>query len=215
MKKKTVTTLATLVTAAVVLFGSYISQDTKVPASTGGQGSAFPDSIIQIQREGIAPFGYINANVTKVTDGDTFRIKYANKEYKVRMLDIDTPESVKAGVEPQSYSKEASELTKTTLTGKKVKLVFEKDTKDQYDRLLAHVILGDNTYYNAFMVQNGYAICVFYSPNTMLRSYFNNLQNEAIANKKGFWKLPENKRPFIKDEKENFVPSYKIKSNAA
>ncbi|MHB8065266.1 MAG: thermonuclease family protein [Ruminiclostridium sp.] len=288
MKKKTITTLAALATAAVVLIGGYISkydsdksplgvtaQDSvsqssitqnssyqKADAKNSFQESAaiknssdkitdkqsksekssatkdnseqssnaqnstaqntqqlekitFPEAIVKTQKKGIAPFGYIGASVTKVIDGDTFHIKYANKDYKVRMLDIDTPESVKASVNPQPYAKEASDLTKEILTGKKVKLVFEKDTTDQYDRLLAHVILEDGTYYNALMVQNGYAIAVFYSPNTLLKDYFSELQSNAIDNEAGFWQLPESEIPFIADSKGKLVAAYKLKAEAA
>lgn len=269
MKKKAITTLATLVTAAIVLIGGYISQNdsdnlpqgvtahssatqssasasknsqksttsvnssansTDTHNSSGKSTSAanssnknneelesipFPDSLIKTKGEGIVPLGFINANVTKVTDGDTFYIKYNNKEYKVRMLDIDTPESVKSGVEPQPYALEASDFTKKMMTGKKVKLVFEKETTDQYGRLLAHVILENGTYYNAFMVQNGYAISVFYSPNTLLKDYFNDLQSKAVETKKGFWQLPENERPFIENSKGKLVAKYKLKSDAA
>ncbi len=273
MRKKTITTLASIATTAVVLVGSYIFQNEsdKLPLdvmvqdsvtqnsviqsssensdnnqnnyekstskkdssvqnnskqSTDNQSNSknntgvlekttFPESIIETQKEGIVPFGYINASVTKVTDGDTFHIKYDNQDYKVRMLDIDTPESVKSGVEQQPYSKEASDLTKEVLTGKEVKLIFEKDTTDQFNRLLAHVILEDGTYYNALLVQNGYAISVFYSPNTLLKDYYSELQSKAIENKAGFWKLPESKRPFIKDSKGKLVSAYKIGARAA
>ena len=177
--------------------------------------TTFPESLVKIQKQGIAPFGYIKTSVTTVIDGDTFHIKYDNQDYKVRMLDIDTPESIKSGVEPQAYALEASDLTKETLTEKKVKLVFEKDIKDQFGRLLAHVILEDGTYYNALMIQNGYAISVFYSPNTLLKEYLSELQIKAIEDKKGFWQLPENKRPFVKDSKGKFVAAYKIKDKAA
>jgi micrococcal nuclease len=177
--------------------------------------TTFPESIIKIQKKGLQPFGYINAYVEKVVDGDTFHIKYGNEEYKVRMLDIDTPESIKSGVDAQPYALEASELTKNTLTGHNIKLVFEKDTTDQYERLLAHVILEDGTYYNALMVQNGYAISVFYSPNTLFKDYFAKLQNTAIENKAGFWNLLENDRPFVKNSKGKYIAAYKLKEDAA
>lgn len=187
------------------------------PQAQGTQNTAsvFPSELLKPQEEGITPFGYIEAIVTKVSDGDTFHITYKNDEYKVRMLDIDTPESVKSGVKPQPYSEEASGLTKEMLSGKKVKLLFEKDTTDQFDRLLAHVILEDETYYNAYMVENGYAICVFYSPNTLLKEYFNRLQDSAVKEQKGFWQLPEKERPFIKDSKGKYVAAYKLKNRAA
>ncbi len=182
---------------------------------TGESRIFFPDTIVKAEKEGITPFGYIDAAVTEVTDGDTFHISYDGQEYKVRMLDIDTPESVKSGVKPQPYSKEASERTKNSLEGKTVRLVFEKGITDQFGRLLAHVILEDNTYYNAFMVQNGYAICVFYSPNTLLKKYFTELQDTAIESGTGFWKLAEKERPFIKDKSGKYVAAYKIKDKAA
>ncbi len=233
MKKKTISALATLAAATVILIGSFISgqggdglpnsaadagNSLNSPAqqsSRTGKVTGFPDNLVKVREEGIVPFGYIEATVTKVTDGDTFHITYESQDYKVRMLDIDTPESVKAGVKPQPFSKEASELTKETLTDKKVKLIFEKGTTDQFDRLLAHVVLEDETYYNAFMVENGYAICVFYSPNTLLKDYFNRLQANAIDAQTGFWKLPENDRPFIEDTKGKYVAAYKSKKSKA
>ncbi len=177
--------------------------------------TTFPESIIKIQEEGLQPYGYINAFVEKVVDGDTFHIKHGNEDYKVRMLDVDTPESIKSGVDAQPYALEASELTKKTLTGQKIKLVFEKDTTDQYGRLLAHVILEDGTYYNALMVENGYAISVFYSPNTLFKDYFSELQNKAIENKAGFWKLSEKDRPFLKNSKGKYIAAYKLKEDDA
>lgn len=211
MKKKNASALATLVTIAIILIGGVISQqgDKSPPSIT------FPENLLKAENEGIAPFGYIEATVSKVTDGDTFHIIYENRDYKVRMLDIDTPESVKAGVEPQPFSKEASRLTEEMLADKSVRLIFEKDTTDQFNRLLAHVILEDNTYYNAYMVENGYAICVFYSPNTLLKKYFNELQDNAVNEQKGFWQLPEKDRPFIRDSKGKYVAAYKSKGKAA
>lgn len=237
MKKKTITALATLILAAAVSIASYLSgENTDLPSlntqtstaqsqssvSTAekSEGSAastreFPEDLLKPQVEGIAPFGFINATVTKVSDGDTIRVDYNGQEYKVRLLDIDTPESVKAGVEEQPYSQEASTMTKETLTGKNVKLIFEKDTTDQYDRLLAYIILADGTFYNAFLVENGYAICVFYTPNTLLRDYFGQLQDSAIAGRKGFWQLPEDQRPFVENDKGGYIAAYKLKEKAS
>ncbi|AEY64791.1 thermonuclease family protein [Clostridium sp. BNL1100] len=219
MKKKTIASVASIITAAFVVFGGYLYQDgNKTPVNDKSSTYSsiqtlekveFPDSIIDVAGEGIEPFGYINATVTKVTDGDTFHAEYKDKEYKVRMLDIDTPESVKSGVDPQPFSGEASDLTKDTLTNKTVKLIFEEDTTDQYGRLLAHVVLEDGSFYNAMMVNEGYAISVFYSPNTHLKSFYDKLQNDAITEGKGFWELPESKRPYTKNQKGKYVASYK------
>lgn len=215
MKKKTISALITFVAAAAIFFGSQTIDKSDDSSKIQLPATAFPEDIVKSEKKGIVPFGNIEATVTKVTDGDTFTVSYNSEKYKVRMLDIDTPESVKSGIDEQPYSKEASELTKSTLTNMKVKLIFEKDTHDQFDRLLAHVILQDNTYYNAYMVEKGYAICVFYSPNTLLKAFFNELQNKAIAEKNGFWSLPEKDRPFIKDDSGKYIAAYKKRDKAA
>ena len=176
----------------------------------------FPYDLVEVsQIEGIEPFGYINAKVIKVTDGDTLTVSYNNQEFKVRMLDVDTPESVKSGVPAQPYSQEASDFTKETLTNKNIRLIFEKGTTDQYGRLLAHIVLEDGTFYNATLIQKGYAISVFYSPNTLLKKYYADLQDKAIADKAGFWSLPEDERPFVLDSKGKYVAAYKVQDKAA
>ncbi len=219
MRKKTVASAASIITAVFVIIGGYFYQDANKADINGKSGTyssiqtlekvEFPDTLIDVSEEGIEPFGYVNVTVTKVTDGDTFHAEYKEKDYKVRMLDIDTPESVKSGVDPQPFSREASDLTKNTLTNKTVKLIFEENTKDQYGRLLAHVVLEDGSFFNAIMVNEGYAVSVFYSPNTLLKSFYDKLQNNAITEGKGFWELPESKRPFVKNKKGKYVASYK------
>lgn len=117
--------------------------------------------------------------------------------------------------EESNFSLEASSLTNAMLAYQNVKLVFEKETTDQFGRLLAHVILDDETYYNGYMVLNGYAISSLYSPNTRLEAYFNNLQDTAISEERGFWGLSEKDRPYIKDSKGKYVAVYKSKGRAA
>lgn len=173
-----------------------------------------PSGILDITKEGIAPFSFINTTITRVTDGDTVEISYKGKDYKVRLLDVDTPESVKTNVAVQEYGKEASELTKKMLLNQPVKLVFEKGIHDRYGRLLAYIILKDNSLYNATLVQNGYARVEIVSPNSKFSKYFNSLQDEAIKNKAGFWGLSEDKQPFVKNAKGQYTPRYQIKKGA-
>jgi micrococcal nuclease len=130
------------------------------------------------------------------------------------MLDVDTPESVKKNVRVQEFGKEASEFTNKTLLDKAVKLVFEKDIKDRYGRLLAYIILKDNSLYNAVLVRNGYARVEIVSPNTSYSKYFNTLQDEAVKDKTGLWKLPSDKQPFVKRGNGRYVPRYLIDKSA-
>lgn len=173
------------------------------------QSAAVENNPIKIpENEGIEPDGYIRARVTKVTDGDTIRVEYEGKEYRVRLLDKDTPETVKAGVPAQPYGKKASDKLKEMLLEKEITLVFEKDIDDRYDRLLAYVFLEDGTCVNAFMVKEGYARVEVVKPNTAYKDYFTKLQENAIREKRGLWSLPEKDRPFILNKSGIYIPRY-------
>jgi len=76
--------------------------------------------------------------VNRVVDGDTLKVMVNDEELTVRMLGVDTPESVKSGTPVQAGSLEASDYTKQ-LTGKKVLLVYDKKRLDFYGRVLAYV----------------------------------------------------------------------------
>ena len=159
-------------------------------------------------KEGLDSNKYIRAYVSDVTDGDTLEINYRETEYKVRLLCIDTPESVKQGVDIQPYALEASELTKKLTLHKNVRLVFEKGLRDRYGRLLAYIILDSGENINSLLVRNGYARVEFVSPNKRYKEYFQKLQNEAVKDGVGMWGLDHEKQPFAKDSDGNYVPRY-------
>src|SRR3712207_834205 len=89
--------------------------------------------------------------VVKVVDGDTLDVK--NKEgitERLRLIGINTPETVDPRKPVECFGKEASNRAKTLLHGGTVTLEFDptQDTRDKYGRLLAYVILPDGTNYN-------------------------------------------------------------------
>lgn len=171
-----------------------------------------PDRLSEMEKEGLEPFKYIQAYVVKITDGDTIEVLYKREKYDVRLLCIDTPESVKNGVPIQPFAHKASKVTEKLTLKKKVTLLFEKQLKDKYGRLLAHVFVNDGQYINAVLVKNGFARVQVIKPNELLKDYFYKLQNEAIKEKRGFWNLPEEKRPFVEDEDRKYIPRYWIES---
>ena len=83
------------------------------------------------------------AYIEKVVDGDTVKVKLKDSEEIVtlRLLLIDTPESVKPGVDPQPYSLDASNFAKESLkVGDKVYLEYDDgDKTDKYDRHLCYL----------------------------------------------------------------------------
>jgi len=95
--------------------------------------------------------------VLRVIDGDTIDIHYGEKKERIRLLNVDTPESVHPDkTRNTSLGKQASDYTKKRLSGKYVSLEFEGKRKGKYGRLLAYVIL-DNTNFNLELVQNGWS----------------------------------------------------------
>lgn len=92
-------------------------------------------------------------------DGDTFKVKINGVEKTVRMLAVDTPESVHPTKEVEPYGKEASEYTCNLVSNaKKIELVYDdnSDKTDKYDRILAWVFVDDYLLQDS-LVRNGYA----------------------------------------------------------
>jgi endonuclease YncB( thermonuclease family) len=122
--------------------------------------------------------------VERVVDGDTFVLASGDR---VRMIGIDTPETVHPtrGVEP--YGKQASDFSKSLLSGKRVRLVYDVQARDRYGRLLAYVYLADGTFVNAELVKRGYAQVSTYPPNVKHQDTFLALQREARSANRGLW----------------------------
>lgn len=126
--------------------------------------------------------------VKRVVDGDTFVIMMAGKEEKVRLIGVDTPESVKPNTPVQDYAIEASNYTKELIDGKNVKLEFDVGERDNYRRILAYVYLEDGRMLNEILVGNGYAKVMTVPPNVKYADKFMDLERTARKEKKGLWK---------------------------
>lgn len=127
--------------------------------------------------------------VKEVVDGDTFKILYNGKETKVRLIGVDTPESVHpTATKNTEEGKRASECTKSLIEGKRVKLEFDVSQTDKYGRLLAYVYLESGEMLNKKLLEEGYAKIATYPPNVKYVELFTKVQDEAKKSKKGFWK---------------------------
>lgn len=128
--------------------------------------------------------------VEEVFDGDT--IKLSNGEI-VRYLGIDTPElRWRKGdswvYHPQPLAEEAKELNSLLVQGKKVKLEYDLEKRDVYNRLLAYVYV-DGLMANAEMLRQGYALFDVRMPNIKHTDLFLKMFKEAKENKRGFWSI--------------------------
>ena len=131
--------------------------------------------------------------LSKCVDGDTIKVKIDNKEYTVRMLAIDTPESVHPKKKVEYYGKEASEYTCNIVSNaKKIELEYDSgsDKTDKYDRLLAWVIV-DGELLQDKLVSLGYAKVAYLYGDYKYTSLLEEHQELASAKNLGIWNQQE------------------------
>lgn len=142
------------------------------------------------------------ATVTQHVDGDTVYVRLENgQEYKLRMIGVDTPETVHPSKPIEFYGKEASNFTKSKLLGKTVYLEKDVSETDRYGRLLRYVWLEPPTeinkaeikskMFNAILVANGYAQVATYPPDVKYQDYFLEFEREARSKNIGLWGKPD------------------------
>lgn len=141
------------------------------------------------------------ATITKIVDGDTLKVDINEKSFKVRLIGIDTPESVNPDESKNTPDgKKASNYVKALLkVGQVVYLQKDQSETDKYGRLLRYVWLKspDNVedkneikknMLNAIIVEAGYARAVEYKPDTRYKEIFADLERVAKKANKGIWK---------------------------
>lgn len=136
------------------------------------------------------------AKLVRVVDGDTIVVDISGSEYKVRLIGIDTPESVasdeyleKTGKENTEEGKDASNFTKEVLKNTEI-VYLQKDTSetDKYGRLLRYVWLEipedkesaeeiSAKMLNGILLSEGIANAVKYEPDTHYAEVFEDLDN--------------------------------------
>lgn len=131
------------------------------------------------------------AQVVKVLDGDTIKIRYQNKEETVRFLLVDTPETVHPTKSVQPFGPEASAYTKKRLTNKTVEIEIDVGERDKYGRLLAYVYEGGKMI-NRELLEKGYArVAYVFAPNTRYVDEFREIQKKAQQKKVGIWSIED------------------------
>jgi len=135
---------------------------------------------------GVAQPGYYH--VTHVADGDTIDVDMNGKTETIRLIGVDTPESVKPNSPVQCYGHEASDFTKQHLSGQSVRLEADPtgDNRDRYNRLLRYVYLQDGTLWNQKLIDQGYGFA-YLSFQFTKQADFAASQAKAQDAKLGLW----------------------------
>ena len=131
--------------------------------------------------------------VERVVDGDTIEVNPAVRGTEdVRLLGVDTPETVDPNEPVEPYGPEASAFTKHQLEGERVTLIFDQEKRDQYGRALAYVrISGQSVTFNETLLKQGYAQLYVVPPNDRFEVRFSQAQDQARQAQRGIWGLPK------------------------
>jgi micrococcal nuclease len=175
MRSRTVRSLLGTV-VLIALLASVLLDDRGAGTGGGGRGSA----------EIPASARSAGALVTRVVDGDTIEVRIDDREDDVRYIGIDTPETVKPGTPVQCFGPQASDRNHALVEGRRVRLVFDRERRDVYGRLLAYVYAGGD-FINAELVRGGYARTLTIPPNTAHAGLFHRLAQAAGRAGRGLW----------------------------
>ncbi len=145
-----------------------------------------------------------SAVVTRVVDGDTIEARIGGRVEDVRLIGIDTPETVKPGAPVECFGPQASRFAHRLLEGRRVRLVFGVERRDPYGRLLAYVYLAraaapgarpaavaaeptQERLANATLVRRGLARTLTIPPNDRFAALLTRLELDAAQAGRGLW----------------------------
>lgn len=133
------------------------------------------------------------ATVIRVKDGDTYFVKLdsTDQEVTIRLIGVDTPESVA----PDNYykdntaeGKEVSAIVKDKIkAGDKLSVEYDVQTEDKYGRTLAYLYFSDGKMIQEWLLENGYAQVMTIQPNSKYAEHFADIQHIAAENGIGLW----------------------------
>ena len=140
------------------------------------------DSSSQITQAGLV-------KVVSVTDGDTIKVSIDGTTKTLRLIGIDTPETVDPRKPVQCFGKEASDKAKETLLNKMVRLESDptQGDLDKYQRLLRYIFLEDGTFFNKMMIAEGYAHEYTYDIPYKYQAEFKTAEKTAREAQLGLW----------------------------
>lgn len=171
MKQKTILALFTV--AAILIGGWFVVPQTDTQHHA-------PDKVVAKTAN--------DFRVIRVVDGDTIVVALNHKPETIRLLGVNTPETVKPNSPVQCYGPEASKYMKELLTNKIVRLEADpsQDDRDKYHRLLRFVFLDDKNI-NEELIRNGFAREYTYKIPYKYQKEFRADQKEAKKNGIGLW----------------------------
>ena len=124
--------------------------------------------------------------VVAVVDGDTIDVSWGVRRERLRLLGVDTPETVDPRRPVGCYGPEASAYTHRRLQGRSVRLRFDRQRRDRFGRLLAYVEV-DGRRFNDELLAGGYARLLVIPPNGRHGRAMLDEELEARSARRGLW----------------------------
>lgn len=164
---------------------------TPQPTSTDSPAASVPGvspSDVDVRYPAM-PQGLTRVEIVRVVDGDTARINLNGVQETVRLIGLNTPETVAPNRPVECFGAEASRRAHELLDGQF--MYFEtddtQDTRDRYGRLLGYLWSEDGRLFNMQMIVEGYAYEYTYNVPYKYQSQFKAAQREAEAGERGLW----------------------------
>lgn len=139
------------------------------------------DRIESVDTEKMDDAGLDVAEIVRVVDGDTYILDIDGEETRVRLIGVDTPESVA----PEGYKENTSEgklisniVKEKMATVSYLSIEYDVERTDKYGRMLAYLYFPDGTMVQDWLLENGYANVAIYAPNTKYEERFKNIVAE-------------------------------------
>ena len=123
----------------------------------------------------------------RVVDGDTLHVRRDGRDVTIRLIGIDAPEVGWYGDRAECFGARAGRFASAILDGERVRLEFDEERLDPYDRTLAYVYLDDGRMVNVVLVRRGFARVTIYPPNDRHEGRLRAAQDAARDRGAGLW----------------------------
>lgn len=138
------------------------------------------------------PLAPIPVTVASVTDGDTIRIQLPDGTVEpLRIIGVDTPETVDPREPVQCYGPESSARTSELVLGRSAQLELDLEQRDHFGRMLGYVWLenddGSLWMLNERLAAEGYAVQLTIQPNSRYADRFAAAVQSARDQGLGLW----------------------------
>jgi len=188
-KRRTILQTIALISVLIAVFYSLTNEKYEpsldVPSNRATENLVATDSAEEVQKD-----QRVQVQFLKVVDGDTINVLIDGKEERIRIIGINTPETVDPRRPVECFGAEAKQKAEEIFNNNKT-VFLEQDpsqsNRDRYNRLLRYIFLPDGTDYGKFMIENGFAYEYTYDSPYKYQIIYKLAQQKAQEEKRGLW----------------------------